>query len=40
MNLVGKGMNVEMSQAKLFVGITVYAVGLNVLNYRGKITEF
>ena len=30
MNLTGKGMNVEMSLTKLFVGITVYALGLNV----------
>lgn len=29
-NLMGKGMNVELGQTKLFVGITVYTIGLKV----------
>lgn len=31
LKLMGKGMNMEMSQTELFVGIMVYAVGHNVL---------
>lgn len=31
MNLMGKSVNVEIGQTKLFVGITIYTIGLNVL---------